>query len=231
MSSKNYSLPLIGAAVLLLSPCRIHAMVEAVNPNTILSLSTVFAGKPSPGGTNPWIAVTLANTDNHTVAVTLEAPGLPRGESVSKIYLNLNSSLNLTNLDFSIGNNTAGPTAASTGAEAFRTSGGGYFDLLFSFPPTCGAKFTAGTEVTVYVSSSGDLSTADFLYPSTLRCGAGQSYTAAARLRGLGCTDQRTWVGAAAFSPIPEPANLAAWIAAVALVATYLIRRRSVAPA
>ena len=231
MSSKNYSLPLIGAALSLLSPCPIHAMVEVVNPNTVLSLSTVFAGKPIQGGTDPWIAVSLTDMGDHTVALTFQAPGLPGNESVSKIFLNLNPALNLTHLGFSITDNTAGLTTIAKGNDAFRTTGSGYFDLLFSFPPTCGGRFTAGNEVTVYASSSDALSTADFLYPSTLRCGAGQSYTVAARLRGMACTERSTWVGAAGYSPIPEPASLAAWIAAVALVATILIQRRSVTPA
>jgi hypothetical protein len=168
--------------------------------------------------------VVVSDTGFNTVRIDLNCQNLGTGEYISEWYLNLNPTLDPSNLVFSAPTKTGtfDLIGLNTGADFHKVDGDGYYDIEVLFDPSSEDgnihRFTMGDEVSYTVSYTGgviDSSSFSFLSaPSGL---AGPYYTAA---HVNSTPDGGT--GSAWLAAIPEPSaalsvllGLGFWLGAV----------------
>ncbi len=181
----------------------------AVFPSATLALTieldTEFSGADAPTGPAPWVVITIEDVNSTTVKVTISNSGLTGSEFNEAVYLNLNPAINPTNLTFS--QLSGDPATISTGTDAFKADGDGFFDILVDFPPPPGTKkFGAGETVVIEMTNSGGISADDFDFKSAPGSGNG-SFTAAAHIQGIGPDGEGSgWIGDGnGNGKVPEP--------------------------
>jgi hypothetical protein len=171
-------------------------------------LNFEFSNGTPPAGGTPWVTVTIDDTADavgaNGVRVTVSNVGLVDQEFVSEISLNLDPSLDPTDLtETAVNTSAVGSFSVSFGADAFQADGDGQFDILVTLPPPPGsfsAKFTAGETISFDLDLGAALSASDFDFPSASGGGQG-TFNAAAHVQGIGEGEEDSgWIG-----PVPEP--------------------------
>ena len=198
------------------------------------NLGTVFsAGAVAPDGPAPYATVTLDDGGTSgTVAMTVQVAGTVGDADLDQLYLNFDTSLDLTALDFTYDPGSTGPDAENgkqgngifVGTDAFQSDGDGAYDILFDFPPPPGSgsvRFTAGEYVTYWITSTEAITAQSFNFLSAEGGGEG-TYLAASHFISTGPDGlESAWVGASA---IPVPA--AVWLFGSGLIGLAGVARR-----
>ncbi|MSU57148.1 MAG: hypothetical protein EXS35_03025 [Pedosphaera sp.] len=191
-------------------------------------LDYIFSGTTAPGLPGPWATATLSDVAGG-VQLTMSGSGLSGTEFLGSWYFNLKSSLDATSLNIAQ-QSSSGVTvdSVSTGADAFKADGDGFFDILFDFAQSGAGRFEAGDSVTYLITGIPGLTAADFNYAS--ETGGGQGvYFSAAHLQSLS-NGQSDWIGDGdgggrdTGGPVPEPSTYLVLGSFVGL-AVYLKRR------
>jgi len=181
----------------------------------LFQFDTVFgANSVAPGGSAPWLNATFVDTAGG-VLLTLSNVNLAATEKISVVDFNFNPGLNPANLTFgfqsSVGSFTS-PTI-STGVDAFKADGDGYYDIQLQFDTGGGssARFDNGESVTYLLAGIPGLTVGDFEYFSASSGGTVPFY-AAAHMQGTGGGNVSAWVEPDLGPipvPVPEPATSA----------------------
>lgn len=167
-----------------------------------------FSGGTPPAGGTPWMTITLDDSfATDSVRVTVSNVGLTGVEFASEVSLNLDPSLDPTQLAFTNVNVAAvGSITYSKGVDAFQADGDGKFDILVTLPPPPGgfaAKFSAGETIVFDIGGITGLTASSFDFTSAPGGGAG-TFHAAAHVQGIGAGGEDSgWIGDA-----PEPGAL-----------------------
>ncbi|MCH8840097.1 MAG: PEP-CTERM sorting domain-containing protein [Planctomycetes bacterium] len=147
-----------------------------------------------------------------SVTLTMSAPNLtpdPNGltddEHVNEWNFNLDPNFDPTSLVFSSPTTVSGafgPITINTGVNAFQANGDGFFDIMFMFSITNGAKikFTQGDAVSFDITGIPTLTANSFNFPSFQDGGQG-TFPTAAQVLGIGDLDESGWI------TIPEPTS------------------------
>ena len=149
------------------------------NANAILTfdLNTAldFSGDQPDGN----VIVSFESQDADTVRLTITS-GLVSPENMAALYLNLNSSYNPASLSFSQVSKSGSFTDPSitTGTNAFKADGDGFYDILFDFAPP-GTRFDNADSVVYDITRLAGLVEADFNYLSAPGGGHGPFFAAA----------------------------------------------------
>ena len=174
-------------------------------------LGTIFSdGAVAPLNPGPWLTFTTTATGTpNQVLIGFEATNLTGLEFVSELFFNVDPSLDLTKLSFSVPTTSGefGLVELAKEANGFKADGDGSYDIRLAFENSLGSdltqRFTQGDKVTYTASydGGGSFSPASFNYFSESGGGSGASFLAAAHLQatpdGGGGS---AWVGA-----VPEP--------------------------
>lgn len=186
---------LAAAALALLAATPVAALTLSYD------LNYEFSGASAPSGPTPWVTITIDDSFGgpNDVRVTISNVNITGVEFVSEVSLNLDPTLDPTQLSFSAVNTSAVASVGfNTGVDAFQADGDGKFDILLSLPPPPGAfsaKFTAGESIVFDLSYTAPISAASFDFFSAPGGGAG-SYHAAAHVQGIGEDGEESgWIG------------------------------------
>jgi hypothetical protein len=202
------------------------AIVGQANGATVTKyLDQIFSDGSTPPSTSaPWLEVVVSDTGFNTVRIDLICQNLGTGEYISEWYLNLNPTLDPSNLVFSAPTKTGtfDLTGLNTGADFHKVDGDGYYDIevLFDSSSEDGGihRFTIGDQVSYTVSYSGgviDSSSFSFLSASSESYGP---YFSAAHVNST--PDGGTGSGWLAAVPEPSAAlsvllGIGAWLGVV----------------
>lgn len=191
----------------------VFALVLTPGPAPALTynLNFVFSGD-TPTGSPPWMQANITNIAGgvHVDLVNMLKSSL---EFASEVSLNVNPALNATSFTYSALNPVASAGTISTGVDAFKADGDGYFDILFSFPTAEGPdRFTMGETASYSILGAG-LDETDFAFLSAPDGAGAGLYYAAAHIQGIPDDGEgSSWIGATGPEvppePIPEPATL-----------------------
>src|SRR5512139_602713 len=188
---------LIFVMVLLMS---VAAGSAYANLTMVFDPSNTFSGTAPTGSlTAEFIDVTPGTVD------LVLTSSLAVGEKVSNMYFNFGGS-SLSSLAFAITANTDGPAAAiSTGSNAFKADGDGFYDILFAFSTANPGSLTNGTSQT-YVITGTNLVSGDFNFLSSPGPGgASGPFLAAAHVQAIAPNNSSGFVGGA---PVPIPPSV-----------------------
>lgn len=190
--------------------------VSAPLPAAILTygLDFEFSGGTPPAGSTPWITATFDDSFGgpNTVRLTMSANNLVGTEFVDEWSFNFDPALNPTLLSFAYVSGQQA-NAVSTGANAFKADGDGFFDILFDFPPPKGSdpKFTAGkTSVWDLTYAAAPITASSFNFGSV--GGDKGSFSTAAHIQSIGADGEGSgWIGPNNGETIPEPGTFVVW--------------------
>jgi hypothetical protein len=167
-------------------------------------------GTPLAGPT-PWLRATFDDAVGPGVRLTMRTLGLTGSEFVSEWLFNLNPALNPTQLTFTaVPIPGSVPNSINTGVDASPADGGGYYDILFDFPPPPGnsaAKFTAGETVIYDIGGIAGLTANSFNFIGAPHGGHGPFLTAA-HVQSIGPEGEGSGWVAPGGAPVPEPATM-----------------------
>ena len=127
-----------------------------------------FSGATPPAGATPWITATFDDSfgGDNTVRLAMSAVNLVGTEFIDDWLFNFDSALDPTLLYFTpVDISEAKPNHILAEIDAFKSDGGGYFDILFDFPPPPGndaSKFTAGESVVYDITYVSPITVAAF---------------------------------------------------------------------
>jgi hypothetical protein len=171
-----------------------------------MNLNFEFSGATQPAGSAPWLTAKFENNaDNGAIPVgavrlTMSAANLVANEFAALWYFNLNPSLTpglLTFTPVSIG--AVASVGISTGVDAFKADGDGWFDISFDFPPPPGAfagKFTSGESVVYDITYGGAGFGVNSFSFSSVPGGGNGTYRTAAHVQGIGSSASGSgWIG------------------------------------
>lgn len=218
----------------LLLACALGAAGARANV-VVFGLSLEFSGATAPTGTSPWLTATIDDSfgGTDTVRLTVSASNLVSSEFVSSFFLNLNPTLNASNLTFVTQTNPSAPGSVtiSKGTNAFKADGDGDYDLLFSFPTSETQRFGSGESYVVDITLPGmNLFAQDFLFVDA--GGSKGEYYAAAHVQSIGEAGKSGWIGAPGATTtfnsvvVPEPTTYAALLGLATLGVAWVRRRR-----
>jgi hypothetical protein len=196
------------AAGMILAAVLMLATTKASAADYYFNFDSVFSGT-APSGAAPWLQAEIKDVSANTVDLTISTAGLQGTEFISDFYLNINPSLTVTSLAFSQTSKTgsfANP-AISTGEDAFKADGDGYYDVDLSFATANGSTFTVGDSVTYQITGITGLNANSFDYMSTSGGGAG-TWLAAAHIQSIGASGASGWIAPSQLTPVPEPAPI-----------------------
>ena len=204
---------LFATATLLASAASINAGVLKFD------MSVEFSGATPPAGVSPWISATLDDGGTPgSVTLTLENTNLIASEFIDAWYLNLDDSLDVTDLIFSAPSKTGtfSDPSISLSQNAFKADGDGRYDILIDFAQSGPNRFGVGESVQFTITGIANLLASDFNFLSAPDGGNGP-FLAAAHVQGIGSGGNDSgWV------TTPEPGSLAL----LGLGAVTLLRRR-----
>lgn len=182
-------------------------MSDGVNATAItFNYNNILPGQSySPAGFPPWMTATFDdNGASGPVKLIIVATNLTGSEFISKVYFNLNPSLNVQDLSI---NPISGQSVSqiSLGTDKFKADGtGGKFDILFDYPTSGGLsnRFINGdtSEFSFEISGSQGLTANDFNYLSTA------GFLSAAHIQSIGTNNESSWIYAG--NSIPEPTSI-----------------------
>jgi hypothetical protein len=174
-------------------------------------LDIEFSGGQAPAGPTPWVTAQFDDSIGgpNTVRLTMSATNLSGSEYIAEMSFNFDPALDPTQLTFTdVSSPSVGATTVSTGVDAFKADGDGFFDIFFDFPPPPGsaaARFGPGEVVVYDITYTSAIDVNSFAFLSEMGGGTG-SYFAAAHVQnttGAG-TGGSGWIGA---TVVPEPAS------------------------
>ncbi|MCD4699915.1 MAG: PEP-CTERM sorting domain-containing protein [Phycisphaerae bacterium] len=187
-------------------------------------LSVEFSGATPPAGAAPWLNATfddggLAGAVTLTLTTTpTPTTGLTGAEFVSNWMFNLDPGLDPTELIFSSPTKTGGfdDPVISTGVDAFKADGTGYFDIWIAFEAGGGVdkRFGAGEAVEYTITGIDSLTAESFDFLCTLADHG--PFPTAAHVQSIGDEEDSGW------TTVPEPATLSLLI----LGGLTLLRRK-----
>jgi hypothetical protein len=208
-ADSDYSVPgslaVAALAAWLVLPAAAGAAGFLYQFDAVFGASTV-----TPAGAAPWLSATFVDSPSG-VLMTLSNLNLAASEKTGVFDFNLNPSQNPASLTFtfqsSVGSFTS-PTI-STGVDANKADGDGYYDIQLQFDVGGGSSssFDNGESVTYLVGGIGGLTVEDFEYLST-PSGGGNPFYAAAHIQGTGGGGSSAWTEPS-LGPliVPEPAS------------------------
>jgi hypothetical protein len=172
----------------------------------LFQFNTTFSGT-SPTGSAPWLTEEFQDVTPGKVNLTITTTGLQGTEFASDLYLNINPALTATSLVFTKQSMTGSFTdpTISTGEDAFKADGDGYYDVDLGFSTSHGSTFTVGDSITYQITGISGLVANDFEYTSSPGGGAG-TWLAAAHIQSIGDGGASGWEAPLALTPVPEPA-------------------------
>lgn len=206
---------LVALLALSLMPMAASATVIKLEPDF------EFSGATEPAGSTPWVTATFDDSFGgaNTVRLTMSTENLVGNEFVNDWLFNFDPELVPTDLsfDFVSSGSTALANSVSTGLNAFKADGDGWFDIFFNYPPPPGnfnAKFTKGEEAIYDITYTSPIDAESFNFASEYGGGRGR-YTTAVHIQGIGAKGKDSgWVGPIKDDdppdppPIPEPGTL-----------------------
>lgn len=213
---------LIFVMVLLMS---VAAGSAYANLTFVFDPSNTFTGTAPTGSlTAEFIDVTPGTVD------LVLTSSLAAGEKVSEMYFNYGGSA-LASLAFSLdtATNTDGPAATvTTGSNAFKADGDGFYDILFTFSTANPGSLTNGTSQT-YMITGTNLVASDFNFLSSPVDADGKgsapngTWLAAVHVQNIGTDSASGFVGGA---PVPIPPSV--WLLGSGLLGLIGIGRRMI---
>lgn len=188
-------------------------------------LAVEFSGGMPPAGPTPWLIATFDDGGTPgSVELTLETTNLVAGshEFVRGWYFNLDPALDPNDLSLTGLSKTGSfsDPVISTGTDAFKADGDGYFDILFAFataPPA--ERFGAGDGLSITILGPGIMADS-FSYLSAPGGGHGP-FPTAAHVQGI--SDEGEYSG---WITIPEPTSLVLLGMGMAVLGMHGRRRR-----
>jgi hypothetical protein len=201
----------------------------------LFQFDTPFPSDPNPTGSGPWTDASFVNVTPGTVLLTVTNVNFSSGEFLKgssgpgaggALFFNINPGDNPANLVFTLesSNGSYGPTV-STGENAFKADGDGYYDIRIDFS---GNSFSVNSSITYQITGIAGLTAADFEYESAPGGGSGPFY-AAAHVQGLPPNNSNsTWIepgnGPVPIVPVPEPLPASFLGASITLLAALRLR-------
>ena len=190
----------------------------------VYELDTEFSGGSDPVGPKPWITATFSQVDVSTVQLELSNINLTGSEFVGSWYFNFNDSLDVNNLSFNrVGGSAPEDPVISTGQNAFKADGDGYFDIIFDFPQPKKDRFGAGDTIAYEITGLNPLDIDMFGFESAPGGGNGSWYSAA-HVQSINGEDGG-WIGSGPSVAVPEPSTYL-MLASMLGVALFLLRRK-----
>jgi hypothetical protein len=184
------------------------ASVASASP-IIMELDTVFDGDQSPQGNPPWIDVIFDDqTTVGSVAMTINTVGLIGSEFVSKMYFNMDPSIDADELTFTKidHSGTFEDPSIKFGQNKKKAGPAKGFDLELSFATKDADRFGAGDSLTYLISGPMLIDSSIFEY-TNFNQKPEDTYYAAAHIQGID-DDFSGRVGAVEYhSNVPEPAT------------------------
>ncbi len=177
-------------------------------------------GEPDapPAGSLPWLTVTTTDAGPNVVFVEFTASNLTGSEYVSEWFLNVDPSLDVSQLSFTLDSQTGFfvvPVVEKL-TDGFKADGDGFFDIRLTFDSsgTNVHRFSAGDAIKYSVSSTGGtVLSSSFSFLSAPGGGDGPFYSAAhVNSTGVGGLESR-WIAA-----VPEPSSALLLIAGAGLL-------------
>lgn len=162
----------------------------AANGGTITyNMTQEFSGAQAPGGSSPWVKLTLTDVGQPagTVQLTIANIGLLSTENMSELDFNYDDNKDLSTLSFSLGTRIGvfdDPTISAS-QNAFKADGDGFFDIQAAFATGGNANkvFAGGESLNVLITDSdGVLLPTDFAFLS-LDAGGHGPFAAAAHIQ------------------------------------------------
>jgi hypothetical protein len=217
---------------LILAACACFVQPTQANVITMaMDLNYAFSGTPPESTVLPWLT---AQFDDHggqgSVTLTLTAAHLTGTEFASEWDLNLDPTLNPTQLTFSspvkVGSFTDPDISTGVNLQAAKADGDGYFDILFGFHTNDGTAthFDAGDSYQITVAGISTLKASSFAFRSSSNKNQdlNDGYYSAAHVQSIGTGSNSGWI--AATTVVPEPATIV--LAAFGIAGMVLFYRR-----
>lgn len=191
------------------------AVSTKVAAGVLYEFNNVYSGSSVSQGA-PWLEAAFQDDGPNQVLLTISATDLTTGnnpEFLGELDFNFNPNapFNVDNLSFAFQSGSSGvtPVTPSTGEDAYKADGDGYYDINFNFKNN--SSFQQGDSLTYLITTAPgtSLSAADFAYESTSSGGTSGPFYAAAHLQG-GVGGFSAWVepnGGPMPVPVPEPAS------------------------
>lgn len=189
----------------------------AVADTVTFELDYEFSGGEQPSGTAPWLRAVFEDVGANQVTLTLESLLNSGREFVSEWDFNFSPDTSVGGLAITHQSGVQADSV-STGTNAFKADGDGWFDIQFLFPQS-GDRFTQGSTSVYQISGSG-INAQSFNHTSAPGGGNG-TYYSAAHVQGIGPGARLSgWIGAAGSvvdedepigggAAVPEPSSMA----------------------
>jgi hypothetical protein len=161
------------------------------------SFGTPITSSIVPYGTGPWLTIHLIEVEDYT-KILMQA-NLTNGEFISKIGLNLNTSVDYQSLVISDTSKIGSFTVPQfdVGEDVFNAGGGNSFDMIFQFETNNsnggGDRFNLNDTFTFNVNT-----------PITTFTNIGNQIPTLVHIQGIGRNTQSTWMA----PNIPEPSAI-----------------------
>jgi len=173
MKMKHLTLGALAAAALALSARDAAALT--------FDLNYEFSGGAAPGGSPPWVRITITDTAANTVQIKIDNLGLISTENADGIYLNVADSL-VGQLTFSAPTKVGSfdSPIISQSLNGFKADGDGKFDIRLAFTSGGVANNVFGSsETATFTVSATGLDASDFDLTSLTAGGNGIWHAAA----------------------------------------------------
>lgn len=196
---------------LLIAPLLTCFFASAQAATVSYSLGTIFSNDPvSPDAAGPWLLMSTTDTIANQVTLTLSATNLTDPEHVIDWYINVDPTLDLSLLTFTVNSKIGSFDDPAIGKlqNGHIADSGGLYDVHFAFATGGGnsARFTDDESLTFTVAYSGagtfNASSFSFLGTPEIQTVYGP-YITAAKINSTGPADN----GGAWVSAIPEPST------------------------
>ena len=195
----------------------------AISTSVDIGINKSYNGTAPDSSTTPWINSLFQDIGPNTVQLTITAPNLSGPEFLQSLYLNFNSTKQVTALKWTpVWSQWHGLATAYSLVETtpplLQASTGGKFDIQLGFQTSGGLpnQFNQGDQVVFDITTTQantSLSSLDFAFKSVP--GTAGSFYSAALIQNTGSNDKQSdWAGATTFTfiSVPEPAS--GWAAA-----------------